>query len=88
MDVQNPLWLKEVEDVLFDENAERGKDAKSLGVFLFELFDGFEVVASFGVEDDVRGGLKDFESEVGERPVAEEDDFWFIHLHPRERRCL
>ena len=88
MDVQNPFGLKEVEDVLFDENAERGKDTKGFRVFFFELFDSFEVIASFGVEDNVGGGFEDFKSEVGESTVTEEDDFWFIHLHPKEFYCL
>lgn len=60
MEVEDAFWFEEVEEVLFDENAEGGEDAESGGVFVFEGFDGDEVVFGAGVEDEVDGRFENF----------------------------
>ncbi len=65
MEIKDAFWFKEFEEISFNQNSKRGKDAMGFGVGFFELGDGFEIVGGTGMEDDIDMFLESFEGAIG-----------------------
>lgn len=75
VEIEDAFWLKEIEEVGFDDDAEASENAVGIGVGGFEIADGGEVGGGAGVEEEVDVGLEGGKGEIGEGAVAEENDF-------------
>lgn len=74
MKVEDTFGLEKFEECRADKDAERGKNAESIGIFGLEAGGCVEVGFVAGMENNVAMLTQDGESGVGERAVTEEDD--------------
>ncbi len=83
MEIDDPLGFEKFEEVGFDEDAEGSENTVGVGELAFQGSGLVEVGDGVGVEEDFDGMLsgewgicQSIEDGVGERAVAEEDDFF------------
>ena len=80
VEIKDTFWLKEIEEILFDNNAIGGENTVSGRMLSFKFFNSFEVGFLSSMKNNVAEVLQERQGGVGKGAVAKENNVGTINI--------